>query len=396
MNLSAYEKIHFGVDYYPEHWPKERWKKDATLMKELGIDVIRIAEFSWSKYEPEEGKYDFSLIDEVIELMSEYEFKIILGTPSAAPPAWLIKKYPDVQPIDYEGKRRHFGGRHHACQSNKHLRDYIDKYVNRFADHFSDNENVFGWQIDNELGNSHGDLCYCDSCQEEFRKWLKNKYGTINELNEKWGTVFWSQGYRDFDEIIAPKITVTGRNPSQILDWKLFCSDLIVDFHKHQSSIIRRYSDKPITHNFMGFANKVNYFDLAEDLEFVSHDQYPGLFHTDFLHVRNSDLAAALDLMRGTKKQPYWIMEQQSGITGWEIMGRSPKPGQLSLWAGQSIAHGADCVVFFRWRNCIYGTEQYWHGILPHSIPGRNYNELKEFINKFKPLMEKKRCNATK
>lgn len=380
---------YFGVDYYPEHWPSSRWKRDIHLMKEMGIDLVRLAEFSWSKYEPREGVFQFEFLDEIIDMLSEHGIKVILGTPSAAPPAWLIKKHPEIQPIDYEGKMRYFGGRHHACQSNNILRNYIKKYVSVMAKHFTDNVNVIGWQIDNELGNSHHDLCFCDSCQNNFRLWLEEKYEDINNLNEKWGNVFWSQEYNNFEEITAPKITVTGHNPSAMLDWKLFCSDLIVDFHKFQSTIIRKYSNKPITHNFMGFANKVSYYDLAKDLEYVSHDQYPGLFHGNMPQQHPSALAGALDLMRSTKKQPFWIMEQQSGITGWEVMGRSPKPGQLSLWAAQTIAHGADCIVFFRWRNCIYGTEQYWHGVLPHSgIPGRNYSELKEFIHKYKPLMQ--------
>jgi beta-galactosidase len=235
------------------------------------------------------------------------------------------------------------------------------------------------------------DLCYCPSCEERFRVWLKEKYGDIDTLNCKWGNTFWSQGYRDFSEIQAPKITVTGCNPSGVLDWKRFCSDLIIEFHKFQSDILRAASpEKFITQNMMGFAEKVNYFDLADDLEFSSHDQYPiGHFHPVQNISRADELAASLDFIRGTKNKPFWIMEQQSGISGWDVLGRAPKPGQLGMWASQAVAHGADAIVFFRWRTCTMGTEQYWHGILPHSgIPGRYYEELKAFSHKTKPLLK--------
>lgn len=385
--------VFFGADYYPEHWPRGRWATDIKLMKKMGLDVVRMAEFSWSKLEPAQGEYNFGWLDEIINMLADNGIKVVLGTPSAAPPAWIIQETPAIQPVDWQGRVRHFGGRHHDCQSNKEYRGHIQRYVTAFAQHFASNENVIGWQVDNELGNSHQDLCMCDSCTASFQNWLQQKYNSIAVLNEKWGTTFWSQGYQSFAQIQAPKITVVGYNPSALLDWKLFCSDLIVDFHKMQADILRKAApDKFITHNLMGFADKVNYFDLAKDLDFASHDQYPGLFRRPGedgpTQIPAHTLAAALDLMRATKNKPFWIMEQQAGITGWEVMGRQPRPGQLAMWAAQSVAHGADTIVFFRWRTCAMGTEQYWHGILPHSgIPGRHYNELQAFIQKFKPLM---------
>lgn len=259
------------------------------------------------------------------------------------------------------------------------------------AKHYGDNPYVIGWQPDNELGNSHQELCTCDHCRQRFQAWLQKKYGTTAALNQSWGTAFWSQEYNDFAEVPAPRLTVTGENPSAMLDWKRFCSDLIVDFTGEQTEIIRTYAKNQfITHNYMGFADKVNYYKLGELLDFVSHDQYPGGFYLpETPHEKNHILAATLDVVRSYKNQPFWIMEQQSGITGWETMGRAPEPGQLSAWAMQSIAHGADAVVFFRWRTCAMGTEQYWHGILPHSgNPGRRYEELQEFIHEMQPLMD--------
>ncbi len=382
---------HFGVDYYPEHWERARWDVDAKLMQEMGIQVVRMAEFSWHKLEPEEGRYDFAWLDEAIGLLAGYGIKTILGTPTAAPPAWMIRKHPEILPVDRDGRVRGFGGRHHDCQSNPVYRAYVRKMVTRLAEHYGENPNVIGWQPDNELGNSHQELCTCDSCRSSFQSWLKEKYQTTEKLNAAWGTAFWSQEYNDFAEVPAPRITVTGENPSAMLDWKRFCSDLIVDFAKEQTDIIRKYAKHQfITHNYMGFADKVDYYKLGELLDFVSHDQYPqGFYLSETPHEKNHVLAATLDVVRGYKNQPFWIMEQQSGITGWEVMGRSPAPGQLSAWALQSVAHGADAIIFFRWRTCAMGTEQYWHGILPHSgNPGRRYAELKDMMTVMHPIME--------
>lgn len=385
------KQLHFGVDYYPEHWERERWDVDAALMQKMGIQMVRMAEFSWHKLQPEEDVYDFGWLDEAIELLGKYGIYTIVGTPTAAPPAWMVQKHPEILPVDREGRVRGFGGRHHDCQSNPVYREYIRKLVTEMAKHYGENPYVIGWQPDNELGNSHQELCTCVSCRKRFQDWLRRKYKTTEALNRAWGCAFWSQEYNDFEEVPAPRITVTGENPSAMLDWKRFCSDLIVDFAKEQAKIIRKYAKNQfITHNYMGFADKVDYYKLGEILDFVSHDQYPGGFYLpETPHEKNHVLAATLDVVRSYKNQPFWVMEQQSGITGWEIMGRAPEPGQLSAWAMQSIAHGADAIIFFRWRTCAMGTEQYWHGILPHSgNPGRRYHELQDFIRDVSPLME--------
>lgn len=382
--------IHFGTDYYPEHWPTERWELDAKLMKEMGIQVVRLAEFSWHKMEPEEGKFDFEWLDRAIELMSKYNIKVVLGTPSAAPPAWLVEKYPEILPVDRMGRQIPFGGRHHDCQSNPVYREYVRKIVTEMAVRYGNNENVIGWQPDNELGNSHNDLCTCDSCTNAFQIWLHKKYNSVEKLNSAWGNAFWSQERNSFKEIKAPKNTLTGDNPSAILDWKRFCSDLVCDFMREQTSILRKYcKNQFITHNYMGFSDKVDYYRLAEQLDFVSQDQYPGGYWTGDPTTNASELAATLDVIRGYKHKNFWIMEQQAGVTGGTMMGRLPAPGQLSLWTAQAVAHGADAVVYFRWRTCAFGTEEYWHGILPHcGIPGRTYRELKTSIEGLTPVME--------
>ena len=382
--------IEFGVDYYPEHWPRSRWETDARMMREMGIQVVRMAEFSWFRMEPEEGHFCFDWLEEAIDVLAREGIRTILGTPTAAPPAWICEKNPEIQPIDRWQQRRYFGGRHHDCQSNPIYRAHIRRFVTAFAERFAKNDNVIGWQIDNELGNSHQDLCMCPSCEARFRTWLEKKYGRIETLNEKWGTAFWSQGYQRFEQIHAPRPTATGENPSAMLDWKRFHSDLILEFHDFQAQILRAAApEKFITHNMMGFSETVNYYGLGKQLDFAAHDQYPsGHFLPEQSKLRANSCAAELDFIRGVKGESFWIMEQQSSITGWEIMGRAPRPGQLALWAAQSIAHGADTIVFFRWRSCAMGTEQYWHGLLPHSgMPGRNTREIGAMMKKFAPLL---------
>lgn len=382
--------VHFGADYYPEHWPEDRWETDAVLMQKMGLEVVRLAEFSWHRLERQDGVFDFAWLDKAIGVLSRHGIRVVLGTPSAAPPAWMIAAHPEILPVDREGRTRGFGGRHHDCQSNRTYRGYVERMVEALSSRYGNNENVIGWQVDNELGNAHADLCFCESCRSSFQTWLERKYGTVDNINRAWGNHFWSQEVNSFSEVFAPHLTVTGENPSALLDWKLFHSALIEDFLVFQERIIRKNAPKQfVTHNFMGFADLVDYYELARHLDFVSHDQYPMNFYSKLPQVDAHELAATLDVVRGYKGGPFWIMEQQSGPAGWQTIGRTPAPGQLALWTAQSVAHGADCVVFFRWRTCTAGTEQYWHGILPHSgKPSRRYSELTQAIVQLKPLME--------
>ena len=381
--------FYFGVDYYPEHWPRQRWETDAKLMREMGVTVVRMGEFSWVKFEPEEGVYRFDWLDEAIELLGSYGIKTIVGTPTAAPPIWLVEQTPEILPIDSHGQRKGFGGRHHDCQSNALYREHIRRFVTAMAEHYKSNPHVVGWQVDNELGNSHMDLCMCESCKSAFQGWLQKKYGTIDALNQEWGTAFWSQTYARFDQIPAPRVTPTAHNPSLLLDWKRFCSDLIVDFQALQVKILREICPHHfVTHNLMGMYDKTDYFKLSEALDFVSHDQYPKGYYQKGFGQPPEELASNLDLMRGMKNKPFWIMEMQAGPTGGSMVGVTPRPGQLQLWTAQSVAHGADTIVYFRWRTCAFGNEEYWHGVLPHSgVPNRRYWELKETAARLSPIM---------
>ena len=338
---------HFGVDYYPEHWPRERWPIDARMMREAGIGLVRMGEFAWAKMEPAEGQFDFAWLDDAIGVLAAEGIQTVLGTPTATPPAWIIERNPEILPVDNTGAVRGFGGRHHDCQSNETYRVHIRRIVRAMAGHFAPDPHVVGWQIDNELGNSHRSLCFCDSCARAFRAWLRVRYKTIEALNQAWGTVFWSQTYSTFDQVPVPLPTPNSHNPSLLLDWKRFCSDLIVNFQRLQVAILREECPRQfVTHNYMGLFDKTNYFDLAEDLDFIAHNQYPLHFRKDRYPVAPPErLAATLDLMRGIKRKPFWIMEQQAGPSGWETVSSTPRPGQLRLWTHQAVARGADTIV---------------------------------------------------
>jgi beta-galactosidase len=243
------------------------------------------------------------------------------------------------------------------------------------AEHYAENPNVIGWQIDNEFGNR----CYCEICRGKFHEWLQERYGGLQKLNGEWGTEFWSHIYTEWSQIPTPVSTARSHNPGLHLDYKRFMSDSFRAYQKYQIDIIRKYtSDQFITHNLMGFGyNQLNYFDNAEDIDFVSWDIYKRMQWDMKAAIDPSNSALSADTMRGLKKKNFWVMEQQSGGGGWEIVAVPPKPGELRLWTYQSIAHGADAILYFRWRTCRTGTEQYWHGVLDHhGIPGRRYDEV--------------------
>lgn len=382
--------MRIGTDYYPEQWEEERWEMDAQMMQEAGIEVIRIAEFAWSLMEPSEGCYDFSLFDKVIELFSKYKIRVVLGTPTATPPKWLVDTYPSVLQEDKQGHARVFGSRRHYCFNSEIYREKAANIVRKMAEHYATNPNVEAWQIDNEFGCQNTTYCYCDDCAVAFRKWLQKKYTTIDELNETWGTVFWSQIYRSFEEIIPPRASTCedscedtkGQNPSLMLDYKRFSSDSIVEFQQKQIDIIKEYTNVPVTTNFMGYFSEIDYYKLAENLDFVSWDNYPD---TQWGRAYPVNGAFGHTMMRSFKKASIWVMEQQSGPCGWGKMGGNPEPGKLRLWTWQAIANGADTVVYFRWRAALCGTEQYWYGILNQDgRKNRRYEEIARTAREFK------------
>jgi beta-galactosidase len=378
----------FGVDYYPEQWPAERWEMDARLMQEAGFNTVRLAEFAWTKLEPREGYFDFDWLDRAIEILYKHHISIVLGTPTASPPAWLVQQSPDILRVREDGLRVHFGSRRINCPSHPVYRQHSCDLTEAMARHFTGHPAVIGWQIDNEFG----DRCYCQVCRDEFHRWLQKRYGELEVLNERWGTVFWNQTYTDWRQIPLPLSTLgSPPNPSLALDFRRFVSDSYVSFQQQQIDILHTYCPGHfITHDMMGFGYAgINYFELARSLDFVSWNNYPFGFW-DKQPYTPSRMALSHDGMRGLKKKNFWVMEQQAGPSGWGTMSLTPRPGDLRLWAYQAVAHGADGILFFRWRTARHGAEQYWHGLLEHDgRAGRRYQEIKQMGAELKILGEK-------
>jgi len=374
--------MYLGVDYYPEHWHRAGWKEDMRLMKELGVNVVRMAEFGWSLMEPEEGRYEFALYDESMAELAAAGIDVILGTPTATPPAWLIEKHPEILPVDVNGVRISFGGRRHYCFSSPVYRDYARKITTAMAEHFGQHPAVIGWQTDNEYGHEGSDKCYCDVCRSAFQEWLREKYGTLDGLNEAWGTVFWSQTYTRWEQIPVPRKVLTMHNPGLLLDYNRFCSDQIVRFNALQTEILREKAPgRFLTHNYVYHEQALDHRKLGRDLDVAAYDNYPvwgGLPEP----ITPARIALFHDICRGTKHRRYWVLEELAGAQGWNVIGYLPRPGHIKLWTYQAIAHGAEAIVYFRWRAAHFGTEEFCHGILDHDgKPKRKYREVKEVFD---------------
>lgn len=383
--------MYFGACYYPEHWPEERWAHDMAMMKEANFNIIRLAEFAWIKMEPEEGRFDFEWLDRAIELAEAHGMGVILGTPTAGPPKWLMDKHPDIYQKDIYGHARGFGARRHYCFNNATFRAYTRRIVEAMAARYGERASIAGWQIDNELGMIDTARCYCDNCLAAFKTWLEKRYGTIDAVNEAWGTIFSSGTFRNWDEVHLPAYAVhQEHNPGLQLDYRRFCSDSAKDYLMLQLRILREHAPThPITTNEMGKYNHIDYYDLSAELDLCSLDIYPAMKRDRGAMARNS--AAEHDMTRGYKRRHYWVLEHQSGTPGANVMAPTPKPGDLRRWTYQSVARGADAIVYFRWRTLNVSVEQYWHGILHHhGEPGRLYEEAKrtgEELRQLAPLL---------
>jgi beta-galactosidase len=384
-----------GVDYYPEHWPEERWAVDARLMREAGLSVVRLAEFSWAKMEPSKGQYNWLWLDKAIETLVNEGLQIVLGTPTPAPPAWLIQSNPDILPVDAQGYTRNFGSRRHYCFNNPAYHDATRSIVTAMGERFGNNPAVIGWQLDNEFGCHDTVRCYCKNCIMAFRVWLRNKYGSLEMLNTAWGNIFWSQSYNDWAQIMPPNLTVTEANPSHVLDWYRFSSDSVAVYQQIQIDILRRICpDKFITTNFMGPFPDLNHYMMAAPLDFITWDNYPTGYAehigpTAYMPNQSQpDVAYDVgdpyltgfchDLMRGLKDgASFWVMEQQAGHINWGKFNPAVRPGTIRLWTWHNMAAGADVVVYFRWRACRFAQEQYHSGLLHHDgTPDMGYREM--------------------
>ncbi len=370
-------QFYYGAAYYPEHWDFIARDLDAYRMHKAGINVVRMAEFAWDYLEPEEGVFQFELFDKIIPWLGTRGVSTILCTPTAAPPRWLTVAHPDVLRVDEHGVTMQHGSRQHACHTSPVFRAYSRAITKAMADHYADNPLVVGWQTDNEF-NCHFSECHCENCQAAFREFLREKYqDDIAALNTAWGTAFWAQTYRSFDEIITPKNARPAYpNPAQQLDYFRFISWSVTRFQHEQVEILRAANPAWfVTHN--GTFRHIDYRGpFTQDLDFLGYDVYP-FFDPDALH-RPLSQAFNLDYTRAWSGN-FIVPEQQSGPGGQApYFHDNPEPGELRRMVYTSIAHGADSLLFFRWRTCRFGAEAYWCGIFDHeNVTNRRFDEVK-------------------
>ena len=376
-----------GVCYFPEHWPRERWERDVEQMADAGIEYVRMAEFSWSRIEPEPGQLDFSWLEDAVSLIGDHGMEAVLCTPTATPPKWLVDQRLSILQEEPDGTTRHYGSRRHYCFNSPVYREETRRIVSAMADHFADNPHVAGWQTDNEYGCHETIRCWCDDCATAFREWLRERYGDVESLNEAWGTSFWSQTVRSFEEVDPPRHTAAEHHPSRLLDYYRFSADSAVDYNAIHAELLREANDDWfVAHNFMGDFDSCDAFRFADDLDLITWDSYPtgfaqdrrqGAASADELRAGDPDqVGMNHDLYRGTKQQPFWVMEQQPGDVNWPPYAPQPGEGAMRLWAHHAVAHGADSVLYFRWRRCREGQEQYHAGLRKQDgSPDRGYHD---------------------
>ena len=369
-------KPELGVCYYPEHWPETCWAEDAARMVDMGLSWVRIGEFAWSRMEPEPGKLTLEWLDRAVDVLSKSGLKIVMCTPTATPPRWMVDKHPDMLAWDVEGRTRGFGSRRHYDFSHKGYRAESVRIARILGERYGHHPSIKAWQIDNEYGCHDTTLSYSPTSRDAFRIWLKDKYATIEQLNERWGTIFWSMEYNSFDQIELPNLTVTEPHPAHAMDFRRFASDQVVDFNRLQAEVLRELTDADLLHNYMGRITDFDHFQVGQNLDIATWDSYPlGFledrsnrtcdFKRDNARVGDEDFQAFHhDLYRSVGRGRWWVMEQQPGPVNWAPHNPMPKSGQVRQWTLDAFDHGAEVVSYFRWRQLPFGQEQMHAGLL--------------------------------
>ncbi len=356
------DHILYGADYNPEQWPEEVWLEDMRLMKQAGVTMVSVNIFSWSMLEPAPGQYHFEQLDKILDLLQQYEIAADLATATASPPTWMSRLYPDMLPQTREGLRLSHGSRQSYCPNSPDYRRTAAELVRELATRYRQHPAVKLWHINNEIGN-HVSACYCDTCAAAFRDWLRQKYQSLDGLNVAWTTTFWSQLYRDWEDILPPRLSAAAVNPSQTLDYWRFMSDSLLGVYLNEADILREITPEiPLTTNFIFETMKpLDLFKWAKHVDIVSIDHYP---HPTQSHPWQS--ALGLDLMRSLKKAPYLVMEQSPNQVNWRPQNPQKRPGQLYLQNMQYLAHGADGLLYFQWRQSFGGGEKFHSAMVPH------------------------------
>jgi beta-galactosidase len=394
--------MYFGVDYYPEQWvfpyggtaenPEAAWERDAILMAKAGFNVVRIGEFSWGICEPEEGKYDFLWLRRVMDVMSAHGIKVVLGTPTAAPPIWLARKHPEILPLDERGLVLHEGTRRAVCLASDIFWDYSKRIVTAMAEALGDHPQLIAWQIDSGIGGHQTEFSFNEESREEWHLWLQAKYQTIERLNDLLGLRYWGQIVKSWDEVPMPMHAPATHNPALLLDWNRFCSDTIVQFVKMQADVLRELSpDHPVTVNLRALTRKFDHFDMASVVDFVSMESNAAI------KSKCGELSCDIDILRSLKKTDikmpdddsgFWVIEQKAGQVNWQDVNSLVRPGFIRLFTYQLISRGASGVLYYHWRQPRIGGEKFYGAILPHHLEGndRVFKEISQLGEELKML----------
>jgi beta-galactosidase len=367
--------IRLGAAWYPEHWDEVTWRQDLKLMREAGLNVVRIAEFAWADIEPSEGHFALDWLERAVSLAAEHGLDVVMGTPTAAPPAWLTQAYPEVLAVDEHGRRAQHGKRCHYDVTSSLYQKLCARVVEELARRFGPDERVIGWQIDNEYNR----VSFSEQARRAFQEWLQGLYvddegrPSLAALNSAWTTSYWSQKYTSWSQIPLP--AEQNHNPALILRFHQFVTEAYCRFQRLQLEIIRRYA-RPgqwITSNFMGFFHGFDHYRICEELDLASWDHYIGTGHLDLVRA-----GAAHDLTRGFKRRNFWVMETQPGCVNWAPINNMLDRGEARAMAWNGIGRGADAVLYWQWRSALNGQEQY-HGTLvaPDGTPRPFYQEVK-------------------
>ncbi|MNO64456.1 Beta-galactosidase BglY [compost metagenome] len=367
-----------GADYNPEQWlhDPQVLKQDIEYMKKAGCNVMSVGIFSWAVLEPEEGKYNWEWLDEVINSLYENGISIFLATPSGARPVWLAQKYPEVLRVSNDRRRNLYGARHNHCYTSPIYREKIGQLNEGLAKRYSKHPAVKLWHISNEFGGE----CHCDLCQEAFRQWLKSKYGTLDKLNAEWWTTFWSHTYSDWSQIESPAPHGENATHGMNLDWRRFVSDQTLDFMQHEIAVVKSFNPElPATTNFMYYYNGLNYFKFKDAVDIVSWDNYPTWHKKSDFDIA-VDTAMNHDIMRSIKRQPFLLMESSPSMTNWQSVSKLKKPGMHILSSLQAVAHGSNSVQYFQWRKSRGSSEKFHGAVVSHdgSSDTRVFNEVAE------------------
>ncbi|WP_017975390.1 beta-galactosidase [Actinopolyspora halophila] len=358
-------RIAYGADYNPEQWSRPVWEEDVRLMNEAGVNLVSLGIFSWARVEPEPGVHDFGWLDEIMDLLHEHGIAVDLATATASPPPWLAARHPEILPVDRQGRTLWPGGRQHWRPTSPVFRDYALRLVRVLAERYRDHPALVAWHVSNELG-CHNVHDHSEDAARAFRSWLCSRYGTVERLNEVWATDFWSQRYGDWEEILPPRWAAAFPNPTQQLDFQRFCSDSLKEHFRAERDVLRSVTPTvPVTTNFMvtGNAKGMNYADWAGEVDFVSNDHYlnPGPRALD-------ELSFSAGLTGGIAGgRPWFLMEHATGAVNWRPVNKPKKPGELGRDSLVHVAHGADAVCFFQWRQSRAGAEKYHSAMLPHA-----------------------------